>query len=388
MDALSGASHPDRRSFHAVMLFGLYCLPAAIGLRPIIDVDVWWHLRQGAWIVHSRALPVTDPFTSYGLGKTWIAYSWLYEILLYGLYRQFGLFGLVLYTTLLGYVITVALHHLLRRQTRNFALASGLTALAVGSMLPVLVHPRPWLFNVLFVVLELTVLLHVRRSGSTRWLAVLPPLFLVWACINIQFVYGLFILLLAAAEPLIHRCTGVADPHGAFRAKPLLVTLLGCAAATCLTPYHVNIYVPVITAVRLTDPFLFLTELQAPSFRHVFDWAALGLVFAAAFMVGRQPRIPAFHVLLLATAVFLAFRAPRDGSLSARSTSSWWQAVSWPSPSGSASRAHQRHSSTVHSPTHFRSAPSRSSSEKATEGASTTTMTGAVIWSGDFPRSM
>jgi len=296
----------------AAVLFGLYCLPAAIGMRPIIDVDIWWHLREGAWILQHTAVPVTDPFTSYGMGKTWIAYSWLYEILVYGLYAQFGLLGLVVYTTALGFCITLALHHLLQRQTNNFVFASGLTALAVASMFPVLVHPRPWLFNVLFVVIELAVLLEVRRSGHMRWLFALPPLFLVWACINIQFVYGLFILGLAAVEPIIHRITRVPAPQAAFRTRPLLVTLLACAVATCLTPYHVSIYIPVITAVRLTDPFLFLTELQAPSFRHAFDWVALGLTLAAVFTVGRQRSIPLFHVLLLATAVFVAFRARRD----------------------------------------------------------------------------
>jgi hypothetical protein len=312
MDAPTTVPTSGRRTLYTAVLFGLYCIPAAIGLRPIIDVDIWWHLREGAWILQNKAIPLTDPFTSYGMGKTWIAYSWLYEILVHALYTQFGLFGLVVYTTALAFCITLALHHLLQRQANSFVYASGLTALAVASMFPVLVHPRPWLFNVLFVIIELAVLLEVRRSRRTRWLFALPPLFLVWACINIQFVYGLFILGLAAAEPMIHRIIGVAAPQQTLRARALLVTLVACAVGTCLTPYHVNIYIPVITAVRLTDPFLFLTELQAPSFRHPFDWAALGLVLAAVFTLGRQRSIPLFHLLLLTTAVFVAFRARRD----------------------------------------------------------------------------
>ena len=120
-------------------------------------------------------------------------------------------------------------------------------------LVPVLVQPRPWLFNVLFITIELTALMDVRRSGQTRSLWLLPPLFLIWACINIQFVYGLFILALAAADALSERWTGLADDTGSFRAKPLFLTLAGSVLATCLTPYHVMIYVPVVTAIRLTS---------------------------------------------------------------------------------------------------------------------------------------
>jgi hypothetical protein len=281
-------------------------------MRPIIDLDIWWHLRQGAWILENRTLPLTDPFTSYGLGKTWIAYSWLYEIFVYTLYRGFGLFGIVLYTTLLAFAVTFALHALLRRQTEDFVVASGLAALAVGSMFPVLAQPRPWLFNVLFLILELTVLLEVRRSGRTRLLWALVPLFLVWACINVQFVYGLFVVGLAVAETLLKRWPPLSHAGGHFRTKPMLAALVGCAVATCMTPYHVKIYLPVITAMRLTDPFLFLAELQAPPFRLVFDWLALGLLLIAAFTLGRQQVTSPFLILLLMTATALAFRARRD----------------------------------------------------------------------------
>ena len=67
-----------------------------------------------------------------------------------------------------------------------------------------------------------------------------------------------------------------------------------------------------VTAIRLTDPFLFLTELQAPPFRLIFDWFALGLLLAAAFALGRRKTVSPFFLLLLAAAAFAAFRARRD----------------------------------------------------------------------------
>lgn len=295
-----------------VLVAALYSLPAAIGMRPVVDLDIWWHLHQAAWIVEHRTLPLTDPFTAYGMGKSWIAYHWLYELIVYAFYRAFGLFGIALYTTMLAFAITVTLHSLLRRHAGDLVVATGLTALALAAMYPVITQPRPWLFNVLFLILELTVILEVRKTGTRRWLWTLPPLFVVWACINIQFVYGLFVLALAAVEALIQRGADHPDRPHPLGIAPLAGVFAVCVLATCLTPYHLRIYVPVVTAVRLTDPFLFLAELQAPPFRLVFDWIMLGLLLAATFVLGRQRNVSWFLLLLLATGAFVAFRARRD----------------------------------------------------------------------------
>ena len=295
-----------------VLVAALYSLPAAIGMRPVVDLDIWWHLHQAAWIVEHRTLPLTDPFTAYGMGKSWIAYHWLYELIVYAFYRAFGLFGIALYTTMLVFGITVALHRLLQRHADDLVVATGLTAVALAGMYPVITQPRPWLFNVLFLILELAVILKVRKTRNTRHLWALPPLFLVWACINIQFVYGLFVLALAAVDALIQRRADRPDTPHPVRLAPLAGAFAVCVLATCLTPYHLRIYVPVMTAVRLTDPFLFLAELQAPPFRLVFDWIMLALLLAATFVLGRQRTVSWFLLLLLATGAFVAFRARRD----------------------------------------------------------------------------
>ncbi len=61
-----------------LILIGLYAIPAIALMSPIIDADIWWHLRTGQWIIEHGAIPTTDPFSSYGMGKPWTAYSWLF----------------------------------------------------------------------------------------------------------------------------------------------------------------------------------------------------------------------------------------------------------------------------------------------------------------------
>ena len=63
----------------AIILAVLYALPAVWSLRSlafVTDNDIWWHLATGNWILQHAAVPRTDPFSVYGLGKSWAAYSW------------------------------------------------------------------------------------------------------------------------------------------------------------------------------------------------------------------------------------------------------------------------------------------------------------------------
>jgi len=64
--------------------------------------------------------------------------------------------------------------------------------------------------------------------------------------------------------------------------------------------------------VRLTDPFIYITELQAFPFRAARDWLVLMLALMAAFLLGRRRTSVLFPATLLAGACGLTFRAQRD----------------------------------------------------------------------------
>src|SRR5215510_5708612 len=110
------AKHEEifRRS---IILIALYILVVTFSLKPnvVVDPDIWGHLRTGRWILDHGWVPVTDPFSTYGQGKLYVAYSWLYELIVYGLYRFFGLVGLVIFTVVLSLGITAALYSLVRK---------------------------------------------------------------------------------------------------------------------------------------------------------------------------------------------------------------------------------------------------------------------------------
>src|SRR4029077_7297072 len=119
-----------------------HLLPAMLAMQPVLYPAIWSHLRNGQWIVEHGAIPRVDEFSSYGMGKPWVAYSWLFEVLVYSLYRMFGLLGIVLYTVVFSLLITAALHRLVRRFQLNFQAEVALTAAGLIAM-TLLYSPRP-----------------------------------------------------------------------------------------------------------------------------------------------------------------------------------------------------------------------------------------------------
>jgi hypothetical protein len=302
----------------AMMLWALYAVPVVVAVRPVgdpvLEPDVWWHLRVGQWVAEHHAVPLHDPFTTQG--RPWAAYSSLFELLLYGLYAAFGLAGVVVYRVGLSLAVTAALHAFVRRLERRFLVATALTAaalLAVG----MLFSERPWLFTILFTTLTLHAVVVLRRPGpAPRWVWGLPAVYVLWASLHIQFVYGLFVLGLACVAPLIDRRLGraPADEGREMAGGPgwrLLGLSAACLLATLANPYGLGVYRVVIEYATQPGPFRYINELRALEFREACDWVMLALTGAACWALGRR-RPGAFEVLLLVVAAALAFRARRD----------------------------------------------------------------------------
>jgi hypothetical protein len=186
----------------------------------------------------------------------------------------------------------------------------------------------------------LDVLLDLREGRSARGTWLLPIVYILWANLHIQFVYGLFLLGLACLAPEFAAC-GLLRRHEsssgrtAFRGRPdglgrpsyLRNFLAGvialnrkrlfglaalCLAATLVNPSHVQLYRVVVEYATQSGPFHGINELRAMEFRETADWVVLLLGAAAVFALGRRRRLSSFEMLLLASAAILAFRSRRD----------------------------------------------------------------------------
>ncbi len=312
-------SPPERLQtlLRLLMVVSLYAMPVFAALQLRVDWDLWWHLRVGQWVVDQGGVPATDPFSAPGQGQPWVAYSWLFELLVLGLYRAFGLLGALVYACALSLAVVAALHRLIASRLPHFLAATALTGLATMAI-AMLFQQRPWLFTILFVTLTLDAVLLLREGRAPPLLWALPVLYVIWANVHIQFVYGLFVLGLACVAPLFDRCLGWEKRGDSARCagtptwRRLVVLSLACFLATLVNPYHVRLYAVVVEYASQPGPFRVVNELKALEFRDPCDWVMLGLFGGAAFALGRRKLLSIFDVLLLTVAAVLAFRARRD----------------------------------------------------------------------------
>jgi hypothetical protein len=295
----------------------LYSIPIVLMLRPVTDPDLWWHLRTGQWIVEHGTVPTTDPFSIYGQDKPWLAYSWLFELMLYGQYHWLGLTGILLLRIILSLAVLVAVHWSVARHEPRFVAATMITGLAFLALGPVL-SDRPWLFSILFCVLTLEAVRNLRSGPTSKAVWLLPLCYVLWANLHIQFVYGLFLLTLGCTAPLLDTVFAGErkDQTAAAAGSPewwKLVGLTGaCLAATLVNPYHVRVYAVVLEYGTQSTAYQLIEELQALEFRSLSSWAVLALAGIAAFALGRRQRLSAFDFLLLGATAYFSFHSRRD----------------------------------------------------------------------------
>jgi len=63
-------------------------------------VDLWTHLALGRWILEHGAIPHTNLFSYTRPDHPWVTHAWLFQIILFGLYKAFSFYGLLVYKTL------------------------------------------------------------------------------------------------------------------------------------------------------------------------------------------------------------------------------------------------------------------------------------------------
>jgi len=295
----------------ALVLVALYSFPAFLCLHiaNAADPDVWWHLRAGEWMLQYAAVPHTDPFSMFGAGKPWVAYSWLFEVLIFQLFRWLGLVGMVVYSTGMVVSIAVVLHRLIRRLQVDFTLAVVVTAVAAFAMYR-LYTPRPWLFSILLFALELDVLMQARKTGKIRELVWLPAIFALWANVHIQFIDGLILLAIALVESLLAKRSNAIQTR--LRPGWVCAVSLACVLATLVNPYGWRIYQVAYDLATQTGVLNKITEMSALPFRSLNDWCVLLLALAAVGVLARARRLLFFESALLAFAISVSFRSQRD----------------------------------------------------------------------------
>ena len=166
------------------------------------------------------------------------------------------------------------------------------------------------MFTILFFVLELHILIAVRRTGRTKVLGWLPILFAAWANIHVQFIDGLIVLGIALADSTAARWHR--DSRTALTPAAAAAALAASILATLANPFGWHIYRVAYDLATQSGVLNKISELQAMSFRNSSEFCMVFLALAAASAIAWHRRFTIFEVLLLAFGVLVSFRSSRD----------------------------------------------------------------------------
>jgi hypothetical protein len=296
-----------RTLFTTILFLALFVLST----REISDPDFWWHLRTGQYIIETRAIPHTDPFSLTRAGHTWITHEWLAEVGLYALYAL-GSFPLLILT--FAMLITLAFAFVYARMPGKPYVAAFVLLLAALSTAPTW-GVRPQMLTLLFASVFLYVL-EQRRA----WLWVLPLLMLVW--VNLHSGYALGIVILATyligeiIEDLTSRSRALTLHAPRFLAlhvpRALLLTLIFCLIAVLFNPNGATMYVYPFETLTSRAMQAYIQEWFSPDFHRVefqpFAWLLIGTLATMA-LTGKRVSLP--HAILLAGFGYAALRSAR-----------------------------------------------------------------------------
>jgi hypothetical protein len=231
-----------------------------------VDPDLWWHIRIGQDILHTRHWPTTDSYSFTVFGTPWLAYEWLGDVTI-AFVARFGFMALAALLFVLGAAITIGLFYYASLCAKNskagFASTTILSIFALGNF-----TLRPQMFGFLFLIITLIVL-EWFRLGRTKALWILPPLFLLWVNAHGSWIIGIGVILLTIAGGLFSFELGsIQGVRWSDNQRiHLELALLGSLAMIPLTPYGTRL---------CTYPFLIASSIPL-ALTSVSEWLPMPL---------------------------------------------------------------------------------------------------------------
>jgi hypothetical protein len=223
-------------SFQVMCMFLLAAVIFAFSVKQFAEPDIWWHLRDAAYLLQHHSFPGVDTSSFTAAGSPWINFEWLSEVQYFLGFRAMGLPGiLALYFAVLVLIYTGVYYRSCRTgaDCKNAAIAT-LLAIFLGV---VSIGPRTLLFGWSCMVGLLLMLDRFQRTGKGLWL--LPPLFLLWINLHGSWIFGVVVLALTFASGLVEGEWGlvVARRWTPGQLKKLLLVSATSLAALFVNPF-------------------------------------------------------------------------------------------------------------------------------------------------------
>lgn len=263
-----------------------------LGLRPLSDPDVWWHLRTGE-LIASSGFTRTDPWSDAST-KTWLLHEWGSEVVMYLSYVVGGYRGVIVLHSVGMLVLAIVLIRSIRRQASP-AVSAVIALVALIGLMPGTAE-RPQLVSWCLLAGVLPALRRSVLHHRPPWWLI--PVIALWANLHGLWsaalsIYGVLVIGLAFEEGLRRWRTTL----------PFVVVAVASTAAAALTP---NGPALLLAPLQVREYARFVSEWQPPSLMNPFF--ACAYVLLAVVAIGwsqRRTAVSSIDVALVLGATFL-----------------------------------------------------------------------------------
>ncbi len=281
----------------------------AIALRTPADSDMYWHLRTGRYIVETRSIPMSDPFSWTMRGAPWVDVHWLSQVIMYAVDQVLGLAGLALSVSLLAMLAFVFVW---KQLSGGVFIRAAIVLLAVTAA-SVNLTPRSQMATFVFTPL-IAYLLYLYKWKQTDRLWLMPIVFAAWVNLHGGYIAGLMLLgAFIAGEALGNLLHVTGDEIVSWRrlGKVLVITLVS-GAALLINPYTVAALQLPFKTVNIGVLQNFIQEWASPDFHQASQqpmvWMLLLTLAAIGFSRRRLDVTDAVTLVVFAYITFLAQR--------------------------------------------------------------------------------
>jgi len=215
----------------AVCVLTLAFLIASFSVR---NSDFWMHLATGRLLANGQYEFGKDPFSYVGADRNWVNHAWLFDWLVYQLYKAAGGAGVVV-AKAIGVVLTAGLLLVARKPGQSVFPGVICVGLALVAAAPRLML-QPTIVSFLCLAALMFLLIRVpRRPGSWLFPILVGVVFCIWANCDQWFFLGPALLLLYIAGQYLRPDEG--EDIGTLW-KALAIGVLACM----LNPHHVRVW--------------------------------------------------------------------------------------------------------------------------------------------------
>jgi len=227
------------RGWDGLWLLAIFAIVALLHAVRLGNGDLWEHIKIGEVIVRHRGIPESRDFLWTWPGYPWLAHAWLFEVIVYALYRLAGLLPIYLFSIVLSASALALLFREWRRHGGSLLAGAWFTSLAAIAASP-RYQLRPDACTALGLAILLVLLIQFRH-GRRDSLWPLVILGLLWANLHGGVLTGMVALCaFAVSESVQFWLFCRRSPERALPAERLKHLWMATAAfvlTTFLTPH-------------------------------------------------------------------------------------------------------------------------------------------------------